>query len=278
MKYIDGRVDILLLLVAMTSAQCPIPPSSSHTGQVVLIGIDDTDNLDSPGTGYLCRQLGALIDASGVGHVREITRHQLLFDRRIPYTSHNSSLCLRVEIPAGSTSAVTNLCRSYLLEHSATGSDAGLCVAVWSAVASIVERFGFKAKQEILTQNEARDLAQSEAIQLEGLTGDQGGVIGALAAVGLRKSGRDGRIAWRPGLRETSGIVTGTHLLACSGVDAIRHAHSGEPVDTAAHINIHPWPRSVMIDGQAVLLVEPAGNADDRFDWQLASKDILRRY
>jgi hypothetical protein len=281
MEYIDSvrlNVEFLFRLVEMASAQSRFASSPSQTGEVVLVGIDDTDNLDSPGTGYLSRQLGALIDASGVGRVRDITRHQLLFDRRIPYTSHNSSLCLRVEIRSGNTSALADLCRRYLLKHSAEGSDAGLCVAVSSAVPSVVEDFGFKAKREILTQDAARELARRETLQLEGLTGDHGGVIGALAAVGLRKSGRDGRIAWRPGLRETSGIVTGTHLLTCSGVDAIRHAHSGEPVDAAAHINIHPWPRSVMIDGQAVLLVEPAGNSDDRFDWQLASKDILRRY
>ncbi len=157
--------------------------------------------------------------------MHEITRHQLLFDRRIPYTSHNSSLCLRVELPSPDTSALADMCRTYLLEHSADGSDAGLCIASWSAVPSVVEDFGFKAKRDILTQNEARHLAQREVLQLEGLTGDHGGVIGALAAVGLRKSGRDGRIAWRPGLRETRGVVTGAHLL-----DSLRdRCHSPSP-------------------------------------------------
>ncbi|WP_375789627.1 hypothetical protein ACE10Z_21270 [Bradyrhizobium sp. Pha-3] len=245
---------------------------------MILVGIDDTDNLESHGTGYLSRQLGSLIAASGIALVHEITRHQLLFDRRIPYTSHNSSLCLRVEVPSDDTSALADMCRTYLLKHSADGADAGLCIAAWSAVPSIVEDFGFKAKQDILTQDDARDLARREALYLEGLTGDQGGVIGALAAVGLRKSGRDGRIAWRPGLRETRGIVTGTYLLTHSGIDAIRHAHSGEPVAASDRISVNPWPRGVMIDGQAVLLVEPAGSPDDHFDWQLAPKDILRQF
>jgi len=243
-----------------------------------LVGIDDTDNLESHGTGYLSRQLGALIAGSGIARVHEITRHQLLFDRRIPYTSHNSSLCLRVEVPSGDTGALADMCRSYLLEHSADGSDAGLCIAAWSAVPSAVEDFGFRAKRDILTQDEARDLAKREALYLEGLTGDHGGVIGSLAAVGLRRSGRDGRIAWRPGLRETRGIVTGAHLLAHSGIDAIRHAHNGEPVNEADRINVNPWPRGVMIEGQAVLLVEPAGSHYDHFHWQLASKDILRQF
>jgi hypothetical protein len=245
---------------------------------MVLVGIDDTDNLESHGTGYLSRQLGALIAASAIGEVHEITRHQLLFDPRIPYTSHNSSLCLRLELPSADTSALAQTCRDYLLEHSAEGSDAGLCIVAWNAVPPIVEAFGFRAKQEILTLAEARDLAHQETLLLEGLTGDHGGMIGALAAVGLGKSGRDGRIAWRPGLRETQGIVTGTYLLTHSGVDAIRRADTGEPVAAADRINVQPWPRSVMIEGQAVLLVEIAGNPHDHFDWQVASKDILHQY
>lgn len=245
---------------------------------VILIGIDDTDNLESHGTGYLSRQLGALIATSGIARVDEITRHQLLFDRRIPYTSHNSSLCLRVELQSGDTSALADMCRTYLLEHSADGSDAGLCIAAWSDVPPAVEDFGFKAKKEILTQDQARDLARREGLFLEGLTGDHGGVIGALAAVGLRKSGRDGRIAWRPGLRETRGVVTGSHLLTHSGIDAIRQVHSGEPVDASDRISVNPWPRGVMIDGRAVLLVEPTGKPNDECQWQLAPKDILRQY
>ncbi|MCB1394283.1 hypothetical protein [Nitrobacter sp.] len=245
---------------------------------MILIGIDDTDNLESHGTGYLSRQLGALISASGIARVDEITRHQLLFDRRIPYTSHNSSLCLRVNTLSGDISALADMCRSYLLEHSAAGSDAGLCIATWSEVSPVVEDFGFKAKKEILTQDQAQDLAQREGLFLEGLTGDHGGVIGALASVGLRRSDRDGRIAWRPGLRETRGIVTAAHLLAHSGVDAIRQVHGGEPVDPSDRISVTPWPRSVMIDGRAVLLVEPTGNPNEQCQWQLAPKDILRQY
>src|SRR6478672_10004274 len=109
---------------------------------MILVGIDDTDNLESHGTGYLSRQLGALIAASGIARVHEITRHQLLFDRPIPYTSHNSSLCLRVEMQSGDTSALASICRTYLLKHSADGADAGLCIAAWSDVPPAVEDFG----------------------------------------------------------------------------------------------------------------------------------------
>ncbi|MCP2000758.1 hypothetical protein [Nitrobacter winogradskyi] len=245
---------------------------------MILVGIDDTDNPESRGTGYLARKLGALVAASGIARLHEITRHQLMFDRCIPYTSHNSALCMRVEVQSGGISALAATCRSYLLKHNAVGSNVGLCIATSSDVPPVVEDFGFKAKKEILTQDRACELARCEGLLLEGLTGDHGGVIGALAAVGLRKSGRDGRIGWRPGLRETRGIVTAAHLLSHSGIDAIRRIHTGEPVGMSDLISVNPWPRSVMIDGQAVLLVEPTENPNDQCQWQLVPKDILLEF
>ena len=45
----------------------------------ILIGIDDTDNKDSRGTGYNSRQLAAAIESNNLGKVHGITRHQYLF-------------------------------------------------------------------------------------------------------------------------------------------------------------------------------------------------------
>lgn len=255
-----------------------MPRKATEDDIQYLVGIDDTDNLESRGTGYHSRQLGSLISSTGIGTMLDITRHQLLFDRRIPYTSHNSSLCLRIDLPLRNYPALVEACRDYLLRHSAPGSDAGLCLVAWGKVAPVVESFGARAKREILTLAEARQLAAAEDIALEGLTGDHGGMIGALAAVGLRKGARDGRIAWRPGIRETAGIVTAGYLLEHTGTDAVISAENGDPLNTLDRINVDPWPRSVLIDGKAVVLVERTRSTDDNFDWQIASRDILRQY
>ncbi len=63
----------------------------------LLIGIDDTDNKESRGTGYNSRQLASAIEANGLGRVHGITRHQLFIHPDIPYTSQNSSACLDVD-------------------------------------------------------------------------------------------------------------------------------------------------------------------------------------
>lgn len=68
----------------------------------LLIGIDDTDNPYTPGTGRRARALLHELQAAGLGSPAGATRHQLLVDDRIPYTSHNSSACL----PGGAPTAI----------------------------------------------------------------------------------------------------------------------------------------------------------------------------
>ena len=55
---------------------------------LIYIGMDDTDNKTSRGTGRLARAVAATL--SEQLEVWGVTRHQLLVDPRVPYTSHNS--------------------------------------------------------------------------------------------------------------------------------------------------------------------------------------------
>ncbi len=245
--------------------------------QIYLVGIDDTDNLYTPGTGYHARALGERLANERIARLLDITRHQLLFDRRIRYTSHNSALCLRVAVTHDMIASVVALCRDYLLTYSAPDSDVGLCVAPWADVTEAVQAYGALAKREILTLDDASSTAKTHALHLEGLTGDHGGMIGALAAVGLRRTGHDGRIAWRPGVRETSGRVTAGYLREHTGIDVIREYEGDTPIADTDCIDVGRWPRPVMLDGQAVLLIEK-GNTHDGIDWKLVPKQVLSRF
>jgi hypothetical protein len=248
------------------------------TGELrLLIGVDDTDSAEGRGTGFRARELGRLIAERSLGRCRGISRHQLLFDPRIPYTSHNSALCLDVDTHDDRTDDIRACCRDYLLANSAPGSDAGLCIVAWDDADDAVEAFGWRAKETIVTQAKAHDIARDRRILLEGLTGDHGGVIGALAATGLRRSERDGRFVWREGVRELNGVVTVQHLLATTGIDDVRNLE-GAPVSVDQAINVEPWPRPVLIDGQAVLLVEQSEEADECYGWRLAPKHIVKQY
>jgi len=195
----------------------------------------------------------------------------------IPYTSHNSSACLEVRLGNGSFDDLRDYCRNYLAAESAEGSDAGLCIAALDTVADAAVHFGRSAKEIILTREQAHELAQAAGLHLEGVTGDQMGVIGALSAVGLHRGGHDGRFIWLKGVRELSGTATAGYLLEETGIDAVETV-DGRAVTGKATVRVDPWPRPVLLNGRAVLLVQETEENDASFEWELLPKEAIRRY
>jgi hypothetical protein len=242
-----------------------------------LIGIDDTDNPDSRGTGFRARQLSGRLAEAGLAVARGITRHQLLVHPDIPYTSHNSSACLDVELTGGDFEALAGFCRDYLTAESAPGSDAGLCIAAFDAVTEPAVQFGRSAKQVVLNREAARELAARAGLHLEGVTGDHMGMIGALSAVGLRRSGHDGRFIWLKGVRELSGTASAAQLLETTGIDAVETV-DGSPVPQEAAVCVDPWPRPVLLNDRAILLAQKKRDSDAGNEWELLSKEAIRRY
>jgi hypothetical protein len=240
-----------------------------------LIGIDDTDNLESRGTGFRARELAQHIAREPLTLI-SITRHQLFVDERIPYTAQNSSACILVDMPGEQLADLVTFCRYYLERESASGSDVGLCIAPFSAVDTTVQVFGQDAKEEVLTKAAALRLAESADLLLEELRGDGSGVIGALAAVGLRATGHDGRFIWLPGIRDIEGIYTAKTLYNDTGIEKILTT-SGEAVLDSARINVGSWVRPILKDGAATLLVVEA-NTDGKYDWNIAPKEVYKRY
>jgi tRNA(Ile2) C34 agmatinyltransferase TiaS len=172
---------------------------------MILIGMDDTDTLQSRGTGRLARQIATTL--SEKYNVLGVTRHQLLVDPRVPYTKNNSSAAIRLASDPGiDLQILFEQVKDLMLADFQEGSDPGLCLA--EDVTPEVNSFGLRAKHELLEQAEALRIAEENGILLAGLGGTQAGVIGALAAVGLAGSGEDGRFIQIGSIRELSGLVT----------------------------------------------------------------------
>src|SRR5262249_29424712 len=118
----------------------------------------------------------------------------------------------------------------YLPGIASPGADVGFCVAEQSRVGPAVVDWGRRAKVEVLTMEEAHRIADESAIYLAGLRGDRVGVIGALAAVGLRASGEDGRFLELGELRAAVGEQPAAVFMA-AGVE--RFVRGGAEVDLA---------------------------------------------
>jgi hypothetical protein len=119
---------------------------------------------------------------------------------------------------------------------------------------SVVE-FGRRVQRDVVTQDEARALAAAHGISLYGLGGDNGGIIGALAAVGLAASGEDGRYVLVGRSRELAGQQPISAILD-AGIAAVRTL-DGQPVSNGL-VQIDRL-RPARRGGRPVLIVERAG-------------------
>ena len=223
---------------------------------MLFIGLDDTDAVGSPGTNKLARRIVQRL--TGRHSVFGVTRHQLLVDPRIPYTSKNSAAAIMLlNTVRTDRRELARQVGALTAESASRGSDPGVCVAV--DVPPEVVRFGLRAKQHVLTQAEARALAQRTDLHLEGLGGSEDGVIGALAAVGLAATGDDG---WFVQLGAWPDDLSGEQpadVLRERGVEQFLLDQGGEPAEPD-RVDVGKRLRPSYRSGRIVLYVRPTGS------------------
>lgn len=244
----------------------------------ILLGIDDTDIIGSRGTGFLSRQLAAGLETNELGQVIGITRHQLFVHPDIPYTSQNSSACLMIK--SNKVEEIQKYAEEYLIENCPDGSDAGLCILPNEIHIDEIIEFGFQAKKRVLKIEDAYDIALRNGIYLKGFLGNKQGVIGALAAVGLRSSGEDGRYIWLKGVKELrelkQDVYSASELKDMLYLDEVSTLTNGQASDNE-RIMGSDWIRPVLKDNKIILIVEKTKNNKD-YEWKVASKDFVRKH
>jgi len=223
----------------------------------LLIALDDTDMPGTPGTGRLARSIAAAIAVRFP--IMGITRHQLLVDPAIPYTSHNSSAVISVEAGIEALGSLAGLARGLVLDGFAEGADPGLAAADAGAVPSAVVAFGLDAKRRVLTQTQALALARNTGVLLEPLGGTGGGVIGALAGIGLAATGSDGRYLELGSIRALGPEATVEGALAAGVAEVV--TPDGQAVTAGRLVCDHgKGPKPAVIRGRPVLFVEACGD------------------
>jgi len=243
-----------------------------------LICIDDTDNLESIGTGKLAQILGRKLEELNLGIMGNITRHQLLIHPDIPYTSHNSSMCFDFETERKNWDKIIQICSDFLDTESAQGSDPGLCVASWDLISEEIVDFGFAAKQIVLKKEDAYNLAKKHNIHLSEHGGTGLGVVGALAGVGLRFSGKDGKFKSLKGTENLDGIYIVKDLYEKSQIECVRTL-DGKVADEDDEVDLTVAFKVMLMDKKATLLVyadEDSQNSNIT-RWKAYDKKFLKK-
>lgn len=222
----------------------------------ILIGIDDTDTPETIGTGKLARLLAQALCSKLNTTSLGVTRHQLLVHPDIPYTSHNSSAC--VELADGPClQEVMALAEEFMRAHFNEGADPGLAVAEHGQADGHIQGFGKDAQKIVLVQSGAFDQAARAGIFLKELGGTGGGVIGALAAVGLRATGNDGRFVELQGIRDLTGKLDAKAIMTRSLIGSVVDTQRNNALPDDAVVDTCGWVRPSLVHGRPVLFVAP---------------------
>jgi hypothetical protein len=224
----------------------------------VYVGFDDTDTPEADrGTGKLARYFEKELPAGC--RLWGVVRQQLLLHADVPFTSHNSSACVIVNVGDGcAMDQLTERAIAHIERLAFEGSDPGLCVARADdpTLPGLVE-FGRKCTHEVVSQNDALDAARE--VHLSGHGGTNDGIIGAAAAVGLTAYGWCGRFIELGGLRGYPEFISVADLERSdiTVVSLDRDAAFPSPDDV---VHNRGWLRPRLWGGQAVLGVAPHGD------------------
>jgi hypothetical protein len=245
----------------------------------ILLAIDDTDDLESRGTGHLAEDIAQEVERKGWGRRSYITRHQLFVHPDVPYTSHNSAMCFTTDLEPACLDRLVALAAAILERERAPGSDPGLCVAVAERLASADEviAWGRAAKTTVLRKPDAYAVAQRLGIHLSEHGGTGQGVIGALAGVGLRLSGCDGRVRGHLAIPSADGTASVREIRAHPHVQRVVSLDAA-PVADEDRVVVGEKVKAVMQDGGLTVLVVPAGPERPDVRWQTCPKELLKAY
>ncbi|EGB14624.1 hypothetical protein DND132_1416 [Pseudodesulfovibrio mercurii] len=220
--------------------------------------IDDTDNLETKGTGWLAEQACNEMKDLGLGSFSAISRHQLFVHEDVPYTSHNSSMCMEME-ECGDPEAVIRYMQAFLERNGAPGSDPGLCLVPETLSGEARERlirFGNDAKCTVLNKGLAYGLAGELGVHLSEHGGTGDGVVGALAGVGLRMGGQDGRYRSWMHLGPDGTVMPAGEVARLCGAHHVQDEADAVLADETP-VLLQEQIKLIRRHGQAVLLARP---------------------
>jgi hypothetical protein len=233
--------------------------------RIIYIGIDDTDILGGPGTGRVAKGLAQALAEQCLVKSLGVSRHQLLIDSRVKCTSHNSSKGLAIITDRPETDLYEPAI-NYMKGCFVQGADPGLCICPEEKINQEIIEYALSSKEKLLFKEDAIKLAAKHDIFLKELGGDGGGVIGALASVGLRAGGNDGRIVDLKGIKDIKGVITVGEVLEKTDIVRVQDVH-GNLLAKNELIDSLDWLRPSLIDGEPVLRVKNGINQTGKSIW-----------
>ena len=243
----------------------------------LLICIDDTDSKTSEkGTGAIADDIRKMVKKQFGIEPSFVSRHQLLIHPDVPYTSHNSSMCFAVELPAEQYDDLVERARDIVSSESDPESDPGLAIADVDTVdKDLLIAYGKECKRRLMTKDDAYAVAEQAGFFLEDLGGTGDGIIGAAAGIGLRLWGYDGTMKGKPKDLDPEQTYRIGDLTKSVFIDRVRDVDGNEPPaeDTLFLPN---KTKVTLYEGLLTFVVEPVEGEPGH--WQPTERERAKRF
>jgi len=141
----------------------------------------------------------------------------------------------------------------------------------------LLVEFGYRAKKSVLSMEDAHRVAEESGVHLSGHGGTRQGVIGALAGVGLRLGGNDGRMRGSLEIPNSQGVASVREILTHPQVDAVRTLQ-GVSLNGDVRVRFVDKVKTVLLGGKLVLLVTSDEASDSGVFWKTCTRQQLKAY
>ncbi len=242
----------------------------------IFVGIDDSRQLDGYKAGETASWLSKAIEKNGWGKGAIPSRHRLYFHPSIACKKHNTARSFSADLDEPYLEAFIAYACSMVKSNITLDSNTGLAIAVPELMENpddLIE-YAYRVKEEIVSKDEALKMAKKPGLYLFELSGNGQGVIGALAAAGLRATGNDGQ--FRGKLKLGTGeyyIANVREIIEKTYVEQVKNMDF-ENLGEDDHVRMGEKVKVVLLDDKYTLMVFPTEIEYPK--WQTSTTHMLR--
>jgi|GEM_PF-1063181 len=242
----------------------------------IFVAIDDSRQLDGAKAGQTASILTKFIEENGWGKCAIPSRHRLYSHPDTACIKHNTARSFSADIGEQYLQNFIDHACKLIKTTGAPNSNAGLAVAVPELMENkddLID-YAYRTKEEIVSKTEALEFSKKPGIYLFELSGSGQGIIGALAAAGLRITGNDGQ--FRGKLHIGTGedyIATVKEIVNESYVEQVKNMDFNNVGDDEC-VRMGEKVKIVLLDNKYTLMVFPTDIEAPK--WQTSTTHMLR--
>ena len=242
----------------------------------IYVALDDSRQLDGGKAGETASLMAKFIEEKNWGQSAIPSRHRLYPHPETGCKKHNTARSFAADIHEQYLAAFIDYACKLVKETGTPDSNAGLVAAIPELMANPDELidYAYRVKEELVTKEEALGFANKPGLYVFEVNGSGQGIIGALAAAGLRITGNDGQ--FRGKLQVGTGedyIASVKEIVDKTYVEQVKNMDF-EDIGDAEYVRMGEKVKVVLLDNKYTLMVFPTELEHPK--WQTSTTHMLR--